>query len=77
MIAFFCVYACLFFCLILIIRLMFNVYQKANRSYQKDVAKLKEARDSNVLDLDDQESKYLYLSSISIALAFRQGLTGW
>lgn len=32
--------------------------QKAKRSYQKDVASFQEARNSNALALNDQESKY-------------------
>lgn len=37
--------------------LVFNICQKAKRSYQKDVANL-QSRDSNADALDDQESKY-------------------
>ena len=43
--------------------------QKAKRSYQKDMANLKEARDSHALDEDDQESKFTICRSV-VKLSF-------
>lgn len=50
----------------------FSILQKAKRSYQKDIANFREARDSHALPVDVQEngeeSKYC---KVAILLVFR------
>lgn len=58
----------------LIIFLNPKCVQKAKRSYQKDVANFKEARDSHALDEDEQESKFAISICVGKKISFKMSL---
>jgi len=47
------------------------MWQKAKRSYQKDIANFREARDSHALPVDVQENEESKYRSVAILLVFR------